>query len=177
MSCIAQIDAVKEGSENRSRRMAESAKACHKSIAHRMAVVLDRVVFVCPPMARHTRPSTRDLEAAIDAVVASYRGPEEINSLESAALPNKRAVIDAFNHLKPVIYLGFYSTRSLTPENLRHTIAEHLYPAYEILVEQIYRVFTLREVDGPRARGARTRVERGGRAAPVPRRCPSCAAR
>ena len=57
----------------------------------------------------------RDLEAAIDAVVESYRGPEEINSLESAALPNKRAVIDAFNHLKPVIYLGFYSTRSLTP--------------------------------------------------------------
>jgi serine O-acetyltransferase len=104
-----------------------------------------------------SRSPTRhaDLEAAIDAVVESYRGTEEINSLESAALPNKRAVIEAFNHLKPVVYLGFYSTRSLTPENLRHTIAEHLYPAYEILVEQIFRVFTYEKATGraPAARG------------------------
>ncbi len=89
-------------------------------------------------MAKRTLRSS-DLEQAIDAVFASYGGSEEINSLDSAALPNKRAVIDAFNHLKPVIYVGFYSTRSLTRDNLRHTIAEHLYPAYEILVEQIGR--------------------------------------
>jgi serine O-acetyltransferase len=80
-----------------------------------------------------------DLESAIDDVCASYSGGAEIDSLESAALPNKRAVIDAFNHLKPVIYVGFFSTRSLNRGNLRHTIAEHLYPAYEILVEQICR--------------------------------------
>lgn len=103
------------------------------------------------PLTRH-----RDLEAAIDAVMESYGGPEEINNLESAALPNKRAVIDAFNHLKPVIYLGFYSTRSLTPQNLRHTVAEHLYPAYEILVDQIFRVFTYEQAMGraPAARGS-----------------------
>ncbi len=103
------------------------------------------------PLTRH-----RDLEAAIDAVMESYRGSEEINNLESAALPNKRAVIDAFNHLKPVIYLGFYSTRPLTPQNLRHTIAEHLYPAYEILVDQTSRVFTYEKAMGraPAARGS-----------------------
>jgi serine O-acetyltransferase len=102
------------------------------------------------PLIRHG-----DLEATIDAVVESYRGPEAINSLESAALPNKRAVVEAFDHLKPVIYLGFYSTRSLTPQNLRHTIAEHLYPAYEILVDQIFRVFTYEKSmgRGPAARG------------------------
>jgi serine O-acetyltransferase len=109
---------------------------------------------------RETMPSPlnrhRDLEAAIDAVLESYRGPEEINNLESAALPNKRAVIDAFNHLKPVIYLGFYSTRALTPANLRHTIGEHLYPAYEILVEQSHRVFRYEKTMGraPAARGS-----------------------
>ena len=81
-----------------------------------------------------------DLEQVIDQVVASYSGPEEINNLESAALPNKRAVIEAFNHLKPVIFAGFYSTRSLDRNNLRHSIAEHMYPAYEILIEQIGRV-------------------------------------
>ena len=82
---------------------------------------------------------SRELELAIDEVVRSYDGPEDINNLESAALPNKRAVVEAFNHLKPVIYLGFYSTRSLDRGNLRHSISEHLYPAYELLVDQIDR--------------------------------------
>lgn len=80
-----------------------------------------------------------DLERAIDAVVNSYAGPEEINNLESAALPNKRAVIEAFNHLKPAIFMGFYSLRSLSRENLRYSVSEHLYPAYELLCEQIHR--------------------------------------
>lgn len=83
-----------------------------------------------------------ELERALDRIVASYDGPEEINNLESAALPNKRAVIDAFNHLKPLLYLGFYSTRSLNRDNLRYSLSEHLYPAYEILVEQIDRAVT-----------------------------------
>ena len=80
-----------------------------------------------------------DLERAIDAVVNSYAGPEEINNLESAALPNKRAVIEAFKHLKPAIFMGFYSLRSLSRENLRYSVSEHLYPAYELLCEQIHR--------------------------------------
>jgi serine O-acetyltransferase len=90
-----------------------------------------------------------ELEAAIDRIVESYSGPEEINSLESAALPNKRAVIEAFNHLKPVVFLGFYSTRSLNRTNLRHTLAEHLYPAYEILVEQIRRAVSYEQQTRP----------------------------
>jgi len=80
-----------------------------------------------------------DLEAAIDRVAASYTGTHEIDSLESAALPSRRAVIEALNHLKPVIYMGFYSTRPLTRGNLRYAVSERLHPAYEILVEQIGR--------------------------------------
>lgn len=93
------------------------------------------------------RPLIRidDLERTIDDVVQSYDGPEEINNLESAALPSKRAVIDVLNHVKPVIYMGFYATRSLNRSNLRHSISEHLYPAYEILVEQIARAVTYEE--------------------------------
>lgn len=82
---------------------------------------------------------TKDLEAAIDAVTASYDGPEDINNLESAALPNRRAVIEALHHLVHVVYMGFYTTRSLNRENLRYSISEHLYPAHEILVEHIGR--------------------------------------
>ena len=41
----------------------------------------------------------KELEASIDSVRDSYSGPEEINNLESAALPNKRAVIDALSRL------------------------------------------------------------------------------
>lgn len=105
------------------------------------------------------RPLIRidELERTIDGVVQSYDGGEEINNLESAALPNKRAVIDAFNHLKPVIFMGFYATRSLSRSNLRHSVSEHLYPAYEILVEQIARAVTYEErigrVDIARAEG------------------------
>jgi serine O-acetyltransferase len=96
------------------------------------------------PMAR---PLIRvpDLEAAIDGVVKSYDGPEEINNLESAALPNKRAVVEAFCHLRPAIYMGFYATRPLSRDNLRYSVSEHLYPAYEILVEQIARAVTYEE--------------------------------
>ncbi|MEI9952049.1 MAG: serine O-acetyltransferase EpsC [Pseudomonadota bacterium] len=91
---------------------------------------------------------TRDLEDVIDAVVDSYDGPEEINNLESAALPNKRQVVQAYNHLKPVIYMGFYSQRSLTRSNLRYALSEHLYPACEILVEQIARALAYEERSG-----------------------------
>jgi serine O-acetyltransferase len=90
-----------------------------------------------------TRPlRLSDLEQAIDKVVASYHENEEIDNLESAALPNKRAVIDAFHHLTSVVYLGFYSTRALSRDNLRYAVSEGLYPAYEILVEQIERAIT-----------------------------------
>jgi len=86
-------------------------------------------------------PLTRyeELDATIDRVAASYAGNREIDNLESAALPSRRAVIEALNHLKPVIYLGFYSTRPLHRGNLRYAISEHLHPACEILVEQIGR--------------------------------------
>jgi hypothetical protein len=91
---------------------------------------------------------TRELEDVIDAVVDSYDGPEEINNLESAALPNKRQVVQAYNHLKPVIYMGFYSQRSLTRSNLRYALSEHLYPACEILIQQIGRALSYEERAG-----------------------------
>jgi serine O-acetyltransferase len=87
----------------------------------------------------------QDLENVIDVIAASYDGDEEINNLDSAALPNKRAVITAFNHIMPVLYMGFYSTRALNRTNLRYAISEHLYPAQDILVEQIDRAVRYQE--------------------------------
>ncbi len=84
----------------------------------------------------------RDLEVAIDGVVESYTANLEINNLESSALPNKRAVTDAFEHLKHALFMGFYSTRTLTKDNLRQGVAEQLYAAYCVLVEQIERALT-----------------------------------
>ena len=80
-----------------------------------------------------------ELSAALDAIVRSYDGPGEINNLDSAALPNERKVIEAYEHLKPIIYMGFYSKRALNRGNLRYALSERLYPACEILVEQIAR--------------------------------------
>lgn len=84
----------------------------------------------------------RELESAIDAVVASYTGSLEIDNLESAALPNKRRVIEALEHLKSALFVGFYSTRALNRDNLRQVIAEHLYAAHHILVDQIERALS-----------------------------------
>jgi serine O-acetyltransferase len=84
----------------------------------------------------------RELEEAIDAVVASYTGELEIDNLESAALPSKRSVIEALDHLKPALFMGFYATRALHRDTLRHAIAEHLHAAYQLFVEQIERALT-----------------------------------
>ena len=83
-----------------------------------------------------------ELEEAIDGVLASYTGKLEIDNLESSALPNKRAVIEAFERVKHVLFMGFYSTKTLMRENLRQGLAEHLYGAYCVLVEQIERALT-----------------------------------
>ncbi|MEM7433716.1 MAG: serine acetyltransferase [Myxococcota bacterium] len=90
----------------------------------------------------------QDLENVIDLIAKSYDGEDEINNLDSAALPNKRAVITAFHHIKPVLYMGFYSTRSLNRTNLRYAISEHVYPAQDILVEQIDRAVRYEESTG-----------------------------
>lgn len=90
----------------------------------------------------------QDLEDVIDVIAASYDSDADINNLDSAALPNKRAVITAFNHIMPVLYMGFYSTRALNRTNLRYAISEHLYPAQDILVEQIERAVRYQEQMG-----------------------------
>src|SRR5690349_8707927 len=80
-----------------------------------------------------------ELEDVISAVADSYAAGRLIDSLGTATLPNKRQVIDALNHLKAVMYLGYYATGHLDESRMRYSVAAHLYPAYEILVEQIRR--------------------------------------
>ena len=80
-----------------------------------------------------------ELEDVIEDVVASYGAGRLIDSLHSAQLPNKRQVIEALTHLKAAMYLGYYATGALDEPKLRFSVAAHLYPAFEILVEQIRR--------------------------------------
>jgi serine O-acetyltransferase len=116
-------------------------------------------------MSRPQVTSHRELEEAIDGVVESYSAPLGINNLESVALPNKRAIITALEHLKPVLFLGFYSTHPLHEEGLRPAIAEHLYAAHGILVEQIERALTydhwMGRVDRSAPRGSGEQVVLG----------------
>lgn len=79
------------------------------------------------------------LEDVIAEVAASYGGGRLIDSLSTAQLPNKRQVIEALNHLKAVIYLGYYATGLLDEAKVGFAVSAHLYPAYEILTEQIGR--------------------------------------
>ncbi len=84
----------------------------------------------------------RGLEECIDALAESYSSDAPINNLDSASLPNKRKVIAALQELEPALFMGFYATRTLSKHNLRHAIAEHLYKANDILVEQVERALT-----------------------------------
>ena len=92
-------------------------------------------------MSNTPSPSVR-LEAILDALVESYTKPCVVNSLETWALPNRRAVIEAFGHIQHLLFLGFFSTRRLERSNLRLALAEHLMPAQELLSEQIHRAAT-----------------------------------
>jgi serine O-acetyltransferase len=80
-----------------------------------------------------------ELEDVIGDVVASYGAGRLIDSLHSAQLPSKRQVIEALAHLKAAMYLGYYATGSLDESKLRFAVSAHVYPAYDILVEQIRR--------------------------------------
>lgn len=84
-------------------------------------------------------PTQRALEDIVDAVADSYSRGRSIDSLESTALPNRRKIVEALVELEHVMFMGFYSTKLLSRVNLRHYIAEHLYSAMGILVEQTAR--------------------------------------
>jgi serine O-acetyltransferase len=90
-----------------------------------------------------------ELEGIIDAVQDSYTLGREIDSLETAALPNRRKIVEALNHLEHVAFMGFYATKMLYPSNLRHHLAEHLYAASELLIEQIARAVVYARRGGP----------------------------
>lgn len=102
-------------------------------------------------MPNHTsaNPPHRDVEQLLDALVESYSGPASINNLETYALPNRRAVIEAFNHIQHLLFLGFFSTRRLEQSTLRMALAEHLLPARELLSEQINRACHWHDRDLP----------------------------
>jgi serine O-acetyltransferase len=91
-----------------------------------------------------------ELEHVISAVADSYASGRLIDSLGTTTLPNKRQVIEALNHLKAAMYLGYYATAALDESRVRYAVASHLYPAYEILVEQIRRAVSY---EGFRASG------------------------
>jgi serine O-acetyltransferase len=83
--------------------------------------------------------SRRKLDQIVGAVADSYRLGRPIDSLESTALPNTRKIVEAVSELEHVVYMGFYSTRVLTAENLRQHVAGHLARAADILMGQIAR--------------------------------------
>lgn len=84
-------------------------------------------------------PSDRTLDRALDALVDSYLAPGELNNLDTWALPNRRAVVEAFHHLQHLLFLGFFSTRRLDGDSLRIVLGEHLLAATELLCQQISR--------------------------------------
>lgn len=84
-------------------------------------------------------PAPPTLDQVLDALVESYRQPWEINNLETHALPNRRKVVEGFQHVLHLLFLGFFSTRRLDAQTMRFALGEHLLQAKEILSEQVNR--------------------------------------
>jgi serine O-acetyltransferase len=95
------------------------------------------------------RESSTTLETIIDAVAQSYAQEREIDSLETAALPNRRKIVEALHHLEHVAFMGFYATKRLDLANLRENLADHLRAASELLIEQIARAVVYARRGGP----------------------------
>ena len=76
-----------------------------------------------PEGATDDAPAPSELEDVIGEVAASYGAGRLIDSLSSAQLPNKRQVIEALNHLKAVMYLGYYATGELHEQKLRYAVS------------------------------------------------------
>jgi serine O-acetyltransferase len=87
------------------------------------------------------------LDAILDRLVESYAVGRGIDNLESSALPNRRAVIDAFVHLQHLIYLGFFATRPVGPATLRDELAGHLHAVASIMPAQVHRAVTYQDRD------------------------------
>ncbi len=94
--------------------------------------------------------SDRSLDAVLDALVDSYQKPGAINNLETWALPNRRAVVEAFVHVQHLLFLGFFTTRSLGPDSLRLALGEHLLAARDLLCAQIQRAAAWEDRARPR---------------------------
>ncbi|HKP55066.1 MAG TPA: serine O-acetyltransferase EpsC [Polyangiales bacterium] len=101
------------------------------------------------------------LEAIVDDVANSYASGREIDSLESAALPNRRKVVEALHHLEYVAFIGFYSTKLLDRANLRNYLSEHIYAAAEILTEHIARAVVYARRGGPAPEASDVEWSRG----------------
>lgn len=79
------------------------------------------------------------LHTALDGLIRSYAQDGVIDNLATHALPNRRAVIEAFVHLQHAMFLGFFTTRTPSPASLRWMLAEHLSPARDLLCAQVAR--------------------------------------
>lgn len=81
----------------------------------------------------------RAIEDALDGLLASYAQNGAIDNLATHALPNRRAVVEAFVHLQHVLFHGFFTTRPATPDGLREALEAHLEQARGLLCAQATR--------------------------------------
>ena len=78
------------------------------------------------------------LDSVLDRLVESYEAGGPLSRLETAALPNRGAVLQAFSHLQNLLFLGFFAPQPLGPETLRDSLGDHLLAASNLLELQVH---------------------------------------
>jgi serine O-acetyltransferase len=95
------------------------------------------------------------------ALEASYDEPGPLNDLAAVALPNRRAVVEAFRALQHLLFLPFFHMGAVKRSELRGVLAGHLERATELLCGQISRAAAWEDREYPdRARAEHWSRER-----------------
>lgn len=92
-----------------------------------------------------------DLDGILDALESSYAAPLVLNRLQTEVLPEKAAVIAAFDHLRHLMCMGCLSPTAVAHGSLRGALASHLRPLSRLMTEQIQRAVAYRDRDLPTA--------------------------
>lgn len=85
-----------------------------------------------------------ELHRLLERLAASYASAAAVNNLQSAALPNRRAIVAAMQHIRALLFAGYYSTPGLRLDNLREHLRPHLRSARKLLLQQVERALAYR---------------------------------
>lgn len=87
-------------------------------------------------MEEHSR-ITSELQAVIEALVASYQQDGGANGLEGIMIPSREAIVTIQRTLQSILFPGYYEDEHIDDHSIRSVTGSKLFLVYQKLAEQI----------------------------------------